>query len=60
VRPQTAVNGTHNVVDTSIQEEINALRVEMQDRDVEIERLKTTCFTLSNRANLYDDLLREN
>lgn len=33
--------------------------VQSQDKDIEIERLKTTCYSLNNKVSLVEDLQRE-
>jgi hypothetical protein len=44
----------------SIMRELNGTEIETQDKDIEIERLKTTCFNLNNKAAIADDLRNEN
>ena len=40
--------------------ELNGQAIIQQDKDIEIERLKTTCFDLNNKAEIVDDLRRDN
>ena len=41
------------------QEELNSRSIMSQDKDIEIERLQTTCYTLNNKVAVTDDLNRE-
>lgn len=40
--------------------ELNGKAIVEQDKDIEIERLKTTCFDLNNKATVVDDLRKDN
>lgn len=40
-------------------EELNAKLIEGQDKDIEIERLQTTCVTLNNKVSVTNDLHHE-
>ena len=40
----------------NIIKELNGKEIISQDKDIEIERLKTTCFNLNNKAVVADDL----
>jgi hypothetical protein len=40
--------------------EMNGKAIDNQDKDIEIERLKTTCTDLNNKASVADDLRRDN
>ena len=40
--------------------ELNGKAIEEQDKDIEIERLKTTCTDLNNKALVADDLRKDN
>lgn len=40
--------------------ELNGQAISQQDKDIEIERLKTTCFDLNNKAEVVDDLRKDN
>ena len=40
--------------------ELNGQAITNQDKDIEIERLKTTCFDLNNKAEVVDDLRKDN
>ena len=55
-RPSTAVvnNG-----DLSMQEQVNASIIREQDKDIEIDRLRTTCYTLNTKSAVCDDLHSE-
>ena len=33
--------------------------IDLQEKDIEIERLQTTCFTLNNKVSVTDDLHQE-
>ena len=39
---------------------MNGIEIRTQDKDIEIERLQTTCLTLNNKVSIVDDLTREN
>ena len=41
-------------------QELNGREIITQDRDIEIERLQTTCLTLNNKVSIVDDLIGEN
>lgn len=46
------------VVPTSeigIIQELNGKQIKSQDKDIEIERLKTTCYSLNNKASIVED-----
>ena len=43
----------------SYMEELNAKLIEGQDKDIEIERLQTTCVTLNNKVSVTNDLHHE-
>tara|TARA_B110000285_G_C15010323_1_gene556062 strand:- start:767 stop:970 length:204 start_codon:yes stop_codon:yes gene_type:complete len=38
---------------------LNGEEIFVQDKDIEIERLKTTCFTLNNKVSVTEDLQEE-
>ena len=40
--------------------EVSGKDIIAQDKDIEIERLKTTCFNLNNKAAIAEDLRQEN
>lgn len=40
--------------------EMNGKAIDDQDKDIEIERLKTTCTDLNNKASVADDLRKDN
>jgi septal ring factor EnvC (AmiA/AmiB activator) len=40
--------------------ELNGKAIVEQDKDIEIERLKTTCFDLNNKSAVVDDLRKDN
>ena len=40
--------------------ELNGKEIKSQDKDIEIERLQTTCLTLNNKCSIVDDLMGEN
>ena len=44
----------------TIIEELNGQEITSQDKDIEIERLKTTCFTLNNKVSVTEDVQQEN
>ena len=44
----------------NIMRELNGENLEEQDKEMEIERLKTTCFNLNNKAAIADTLRKEN
>ena len=39
--------------------ELTGKEIKAQDKDIEIERLKTTCFNLNNKAIIAEDLQRD-
>jgi hypothetical protein len=39
--------------------ELTGKEIKSQDKDIEIERLKTTCFNLNNKAIVSEDLLKD-
>ena len=43
----------------NIIKELNGKEIRAQDKDIEIERLKTTCFNLNNKATVAEDLQRD-
>jgi len=43
----------------NIIKELNGKEIKAQDKDIEIERLKTTCFNLNNKAIVSEDLLKD-
>lgn len=43
----------------NIIKELNGKEIKAQDKDIEIERLKTTCFNLNNKAIVAEDLQRD-
>ena len=43
-----------------IVQELNGKEIKQQDKDIEIERLQTTCLTLNNKCSIVDDLIGEN
>ena len=62
-RPTTANNmNNSSVVERDafgLQEQLNASLVREQDKDIEIERLMTTCKTLNAKCVINDDLHEE-
>ena len=42
-----------------LQEQLNAKIVECQDKEIEIERLKTTCYSLNKRVAITEQLQDE-
>ena len=44
----------------NIVREMSGKDITQQDKDIEIERLKTTCFNLNNKAAIAEDLRQEN
>ena len=61
-RPSTAVHTvktTTHAITNQFQEEINALMISGQEKDIEIDRLKTTCYTLNNKVSVTEDLHNE-
>ena len=44
----------------TIIEQLNGIEIQGQDKDIEIERLQTTCFTLNNQVSITQDLKQEN
>jgi hypothetical protein len=40
--------------------ELNGKAIVEQDKDIEIERLKTTCYDLNNKSAVVDDLRKDN
>jgi hypothetical protein len=44
----------------NIVREVSGKDIIQQDKDIEIERLKTTCFNLNNKAAIAEDLRQEN
>ena len=66
VRPSTAMSPKKSVVvksqwsEMQIIQELNGQEIKTQDRDIEIERLQTTCLTLNNKVSIVDDLMGEN
>ena len=45
-----------NLANITIIEELNGQEIVSQDKDIEIERLKTTCFTLNNKVSVTEDV----
>lgn len=45
-----------NLANITIIEELNGQEIITQDKDIEIERLKTTCFTLNNKVSVTEDI----
>ena len=43
------------IAQINIMQEINGKELEAQDKDVEIERLQTTCYSLNNKASIAED-----
>jgi hypothetical protein len=43
----------------NIIKELNGKEIVSQDKDIEIERLKTTCFNLNNKAIVSEDLQKD-
>ena len=43
----------------NIIKELTGKEIKNQDKDIEIERLKTTCFNLNNKAIVSEDLLKD-
>lgn len=41
-------------------EELNAQEITYQNKDIEIERLKTTCQSLNNRLSVMEDRAADN
>ena len=58
-RPTTAAPKAPKTGGDPAIEEINALQCQLQDKDIEIERLKTTCQTLNSKVLVTDDLQKE-
>ena len=48
---------TGNAMD--LQDELNRVTIESQNKDIEIERLMTTCQTLNAKSQINDDLHAE-
>lgn len=44
----------------NIVREVNGKEIVNQDKDIEIERLKTTCYNLNHKASIAEDLKTEN
>lgn len=44
----------------NILKEVTGKEIASQDKDIEIERLKTTCFNLNNKCTIAEDLKIEN
>jgi hypothetical protein len=45
-----------NIASINIIEELNGMEIVAQDKDIEIERLQTTCVTLNNKVSITDNL----
>ena len=64
-RPTTAANQSTmspkkvNVSQMAMVEELNSQQIRNQDKDIEIERLQTTCYTLNNKVSVTDDHHKE-
>ena len=66
-RPSTAVSPKKhqsviyntNLTQLNIIEELNGQEISDQNKDIEIERLQTTCYSLNNKASVTDDLHQE-
>ena len=65
-RPSTAISPkkasviyNSNISQIQIIEELNGQAIATQDKDIEIERLQTTCYSLNNKASVTDDLHQE-
>ena len=67
-RPSTAVThsfspkksmGSVAISQIQIISELNGQDIKSQDKDIEIERLQTTCFNLNNKVSVTEDLLQE-
>jgi hypothetical protein len=50
----------HYANNFNIVREMNGKEIAAQDKDIEIERLKTTCYSLNNKAAMAEDLRQEN
>ena len=64
---QSVINESRNDVSRlsyannfNIVREMSGKDIIQQDKDIEIERLKTTCFNLNNKAAIAEDLKQEN
>ena len=49
-----------NLANITIIEELNGQEIVSQDKDIEIERLQTTCFTLNNKLSVTEAVQQEN
>lgn len=52
-RPMTAI------IEKSLQEQVNEAVIQSQDKDIEIDRLRTTCYTLNTKSTVCHDLHSE-
>ena len=57
-RLTSAISPKKSVMNNSYfnEEQNNTAMIDLQEKDIEIERLQTTCFTLNNRVSVTDDL----
>ena len=56
-RRKTVMPHHSEVATLNVVEEVNNMEIGNQDKDIEIERLKTTCEQLNNRVAINDDLM---